>query len=148
MIKLLDIKSGLVKLLNRHFKDYEVHFDNVEKSNEPYFYVEMRPRHTTFDDVITEKSIAVDIQLVLKPNKNGRVKRSLLYDVIDTLDSVIRPVLQIQDRFITILKTNATIHDDILHFEFYLDFADNCFTDAEAGGIIRELMQELEIKIN
>jgi hypothetical protein len=67
------------------------------------------------------------------------VKRSLLYDAIDTLDEAIRPVLQIGDRHITILENNSVIVDEILHYEFSLDFAD--FLPVERG----ELMQELYI---
>ena len=50
MIKLLDIKKGLTTLLKSKF-NYKVHFDNVEKSSEPYFYVEMMPRHKTVDEI-------------------------------------------------------------------------------------------------
>lgn len=56
MIRLLDIKKSLAALLKSKF-DYKVHFDNVEKSSEPYFYVEMMPRHKTVDEILTDKSI-------------------------------------------------------------------------------------------
>ena len=75
MIKLLDIKKGLTTLLKSKF-NYKVHFDNVEKSSEPYFYVEMMPRHKTVDEILTDKSIQIDIMLVLIPDEYGRIKRN------------------------------------------------------------------------
>ena len=39
MMTLRDIKAAIVAVLNQNFKDYKVHFDTVEKSDAPYFYV-------------------------------------------------------------------------------------------------------------
>ena len=92
----------------------------------------LSPRSKTIDRVYYDRTIDIDIQLVLLPDCQGRVKRSLLYDV------ALRPVLQIGDRFITISSTSSVIVDEILHYEFSLDF-----TDALPGEEVVELMQEL-----
>lgn len=145
MIKLLDIKKGLTTLLKSKF-NYKVHFDNVEKSSEPYFYVEMMPRNKTVDEILTDKSIQIDIMLVLIPDEYGRIKRSVLYDTADTLDGLIRPVFHIKDRYITILESHTRFVDEILHYVFYLDFAD-CLTDKESSAIMYDLMQTLELNL-
>ena len=139
MIKAKDIRAAITSLLKKNFPLYEVHFDNVERACKSYFYVELAPRRKTIDPVYYDRSIGIDIQLVILPDCKGRVKRSLLYDAIDTLDEVIRPVLKIGDRHITILENNSVIVDEILHYEFSLDFTD--FLPVERG----ELMQELYI---
>ena len=126
MIRLLDIKKSLTALLKSKF-DYKVHFDNVEKSDEPYFYVEMMPRRKTVDEILTDKSIQIDIMLVLIPDEYGRIKRSVLYDTSDTLDSLIRPVFHVQNRYITVLESHTRFVDEILHYVIDLDFAD-CLT--------------------
>ena len=41
MIRLRHIQKALVELLKSKYPTYKVYFDNVEKSNVPYFYVEM-----------------------------------------------------------------------------------------------------------
>ncbi len=145
MIRLLDIKKSLAALLKSKF-DYKVHFDNVEKSSEPYFYVEMMPRHKTVDEILTDKSIQIDIMLVLIPDEHGQIKRSVLYDASDTLDSLIRPVFQIKDRYITVLESHTRFVDEILHYVFNLDFTD-CLTDKESSAIMYDLMQTLELNL-
>lgn len=145
MIRLLDIKKELTGLLKSKF-DYKVHFDNIEKSSEPYFYVEMMPRHKTVDEILTDKSIQIDIMLVLLPDEYGRIKRSILYDTADTLDSLIRPVFHIKDRCITVLESQTRFVDEVLHYIFNLDFAD-CMTDKESSAIMYELMQTLHLNL-
>lgn len=145
MIRLLDIKKELTSLLKSKF-NYKVHFDNVEKSNEPYFYVEITPRHKTIDEILADKSIQIDIMLVLLPDKYGRIKRSILYDTFDTLDSLIRPAFHIQDRHITILESQTRFVDEILHYIFNINFVD-CMTDEESSAIMYDLMQDLSINL-
>ena len=137
MITAKEIRVAITTLLKENFPAYEVHFDNVERARASYFYVELAPSRKTIDEVYYDRSIRIDLQLVILPDCRGRVKRSLIYDAIDTLDMAIRPVLHVADRFITILGNNSIIIDEILHYEFSLDFAD--FLPVERG----ELMQEL-----
>ena len=118
----------------------------MEKSSEPYFYVEMMSRHKTVDEILTDKSIQIDIMLVLIPDEYGRIKRSVLYDTADTLDGLIKPVFHIKDRYITILESHTRFVDEILHYVFYLDFAD-CLTDKESSAIMYDLMQTLELNL-
>lgn len=145
MINLTDIKKSITKLLKSKF-DYRVHFDNVEKSNEPYFYIEMTPKFKTIDEVLTSKAIQIDIMLILIPDNFGRIKRSALYDSACILDNLIRPVINIEDRHITILDSQINFHDEILHYIFDLDFVD-CLTDEESENIIYDLMQNLELNL-
>lgn len=145
MMTLRDIKAAIVAVLNQNFKDYKVHFDNVEKSDAPYFYVEFMPTATTVDPLFTDRLIQVDITYIHPEDAMGRVSRSAVFDVADKLDRVIRPVLAVKDRHITILDAETTFVDDILHYIFNLDFRDN-FEDA--GRIQYELAQHLELEIN
>ena len=145
MIRLLDIKKALTALLKSKF-NYRVHFDNVEKSDEPYFYIEMMPRRKTVDEILTDKSIQIDIMLVLIPDEYGRIKRSTLYDASDTLDNLIRPVFRVQDRCITVLESQTRFVDEVLHYIFNLNFTD-CMTDEESSAIIYDLMQTLELNL-
>lgn len=118
----------------------------MEKSNEPYFYVEMLPRHKTIDKLLTDKSIQIDIMFILLPDEFGRIKRSILYDAADTLDCLIRPVIQIKDRHITILDSQIKFHDEVLHYIFDLEFAD-CLSDEESENIVYDLMQNIELNL-
>lgn len=145
MMTLRDIKAVIVAVLNQNFKDYKVHFDNVEKSDAPYFYVEFMPTATTVDNLFSDRLIQVDITYIHPKDAMGRVSRTAVFEVADALDKVFRPVLAVKDRHITILDAEMTIVDDILHYIFNLDFRDN-FEDA--GRIQYELAQHLELEIN
>lgn len=146
MITLREIKAGITAVLKKNFQTYKVHFDNIEKSDAPYFYVELMPTATTVDDVYSDRLIQVDITYIHPQDSMGRVSRTAVYDVADTLDRVFRPVLAIKDRHITILDAEMTIVDDILHYIFNLDFRD-AWTDEEAGRVQYELMQSLQLQV-
>ena len=123
MITYRSLKSRLTAILKETFPGYKVHFDNVEKSDAPYFYVEMTPlKNRTFDGdgIYHDRSIDIDIQLVLAEDSYGRVDRIALYDDSLELDKAIRPVLQIEDRAITVQDADIKVHDDILHYMFTL----------------------------
>ena len=146
MITYRSLKARLTAILKETFPGYKVHFDNVEKSDAPYFYVEMTPlKNKTFDGdgIYHDRAIDIDIQLILPEDRHGRVDRIVLYDDSLELDKAIRPVLQIEDRFITIDEADIKVHDDILHYMFTL-----AFTDAEMDQLEYELMQELTLNIN
>ncbi len=141
MISLRSIKQALVALLKQNYPKYAVHFDNVEKQDAPYFYIEMQPMIHTVDRVYSERTIQIDITFVPEEDNYGRVDRSQLYDIADTLDGCIRPVFFVEDRAITIMDGETTIHDEILHYIFNLEFADY----REAKRVTEDLMAELQI---
>ena len=143
MISLRSIKKAFTALLKQNYPKYAVHFDNVEKRDAPYFYVEMQPLIRTVDRVYSERTIQVDITFVPDEDRYGRVDRAVLYDIADTLDGCIRPVFYVEDRAITIMDGEITIHDDILHYIFNLEFADY----REAKRLTDDLMEELQLTI-
>jgi len=145
MIRLRSIKKACTALLKQKYPKYAVHFDNVEKRDAPYFYIEMQPLIRTVDRIYNERTIQVDITFVPDEDRYGRVDRAVLYDIADTLDTRIRPVFYVEDRAITILDAEITFVDDILHYIFNLDFRDN-FDDVD--GIQYELAQHMELEIN
>lgn len=139
----LKIRRALVSLLKAKFPGKAVHFDNVEKSDAPYFYVEFTEKVRTLDRTYAERHFMVDVVYVPAEDQFGRVKRSALHSVSETLDEAIRPVLQVDDRFFTVLDANADFVDDILHYIFYLDFV-----DAIEDINNYELMEELGLNFN
>ncbi|MCI1750928.1 MAG: hypothetical protein LKI17_06360 [Megasphaera cerevisiae] len=144
MITLRSIKAVLTGRLKIAYPEYKVHFDNVDKANAPYFYVEMQPLITTVDEVYSDRTIQVDITFVPEEDAYGRADRMVLYDMGDMLDELIRPVLRVEDRAITIGNAEITIHDEVLHYIFNLVFADY----REAKCLTMDLMEELELRLN
>ena len=138
MIPSLDIRSALSSLLKKHFP-YAVYFTNNADSQKGYFHVTITPKTRTVDRVIYERSLDIELELVLPPDARGRIDRAKLYDAVDTLDAVLMPVFTIGDRHITVQETSSRIVDEVLHYSFTLDFADAMPSEEF------ELMEELAI---
>jgi len=147
LVDLVKVKAGL--------SAYEVHFDNVKEASGSYFYIKVTSRRKTFDQVFYERSLAIDLQLILLPDGFNRIHRSELYDAVDALDRAVRPVFHVKDRFITVQETRSRIVDGVLHYEFDLDFADylpvempphmeTLAVDLSVGNLKLELKEETE----
>ena len=138
MIPSVDIRSALSALLKKHFP-YAVYFTNNADSQKGYFHVTITPKTRTVDRVIYERSLDIELELVLPPDARGRIDRAKLYDAVDTLDAALLPVFTIGDRHITVQETSSRIVDEVLHYSFTLDFADAMPSEEF------ELMEELAI---
>lgn len=147
MIKLRAIQKALVELLKSKYPNYKVYFDNIEKSNAPYFYIEMFVRSGVGDYTYFDRTVQVDITFRPIEDKYGRIKRSELYEMSDSLECTFRPVLKVDDRYITINDFEHTFIDEVLHFIFNLEFED-AFTDEEVGFIRNEVAQTLTFSLN
>ena len=139
----LKIRRALVSLLKNKFPGTAVHLDNVDKSDAPYFYIKFTETVRTLDRIYAERHFMVDVVYYPAEDEFGRVKRSELHSIGEELDETIRPVLQVEDRFFTILDAEKSYVDEILHYIFYLDFV-----DAIEDINNYELMQELGLNFN
>lgn len=147
MLKLRTIQKALVDLLKNKYPNYKVYFDNVEKSNTPYFYIEMFVHSGVGDYNYFERTVQVDIAFRAMEDKNNRIKRADLYEMSDSLECVFRPVLKVDDRYITINDFEHTFIDEVLHFIFNLEFND-AFTDEEVNFVRGELVNTLSFSLN
>lgn len=147
MLKLRTIQKALVDLLKNKYPNYKVYFDNVEKSNAPYFYIEMFVHNGVGDYNYFERTVQVDITFRAIEDKNNRIKRADLYEMSDSLECIFRPVLKVDDRYITINDFEHTFIDEVLHFIFNLEFND-AFTDEEVNLVRRELVNTLSFSLN
>lgn len=147
MLKLRTIQKALVDLLKNKYPNYKVYFDNVEKSNAPYFYIEMFVHSGVGDYNYFERTVQVDITFRTMEDKNNRIKRADLYEMSDSLECIFRPVLKVDDRYITINDFEHTFIDEVLHFIFNLEFND-AFTDEEVNFVRGELVNTLSFSLN
>ena len=147
MLKLRTIQKALVDLLKNKYPNYKVYFDNVEKSNAPYFYIEMFVHSGVGDYNYFERTVQVDITFRAMEDKNNRIKRADLYEMSDSLECIFRPVLKADDRYITINDFEHTFIDEVLHFIFNLEFND-AFTDEEVNLVRGELVNTLSFSLN
>lgn len=151
MIPSSTIRSVFVALLKRHFPTCEVHFSTNFKAKADYFYIELLEKQTFIDKVYRDRDISVSIHFVPIPDARGRICRSKLYEAEEKLDEIFLSVVQIGDRFITVLDTSSRIVDEVLHFSFHLQFADNVelapvdrMGDLKVNGVSLDLSEEEE----
>ena len=144
MLKLRTIQKALVDLLKNKYPNYKVYFDNVEKSNAPYFYIEMFVHSGVGDYNYFERTVQVDVTFRAIEDKNNRIKRADLYEMSDSLECIFRPVLKVDDRYITINDFEHTFIDEVLHFIFNLD----AFTNEEVGFVRGEVINTLSFSLN
>ena len=148
MITATDIRKAFVKLIQEKAQlPYKVHFNYISKSNESYVWVELQPRKINWDKVYFQWVINVDIQVILFPSNHAEIKHTDLWNISDALTRVIMPCFHVKDRFITVQDLNSYIVDDILHYEFALDFTDYVQSD-EYEGLEYDLMENLEVNLN
>ena len=89
----------------------------------------------------------IDIQVVLMPDELGNVSRTELLDINDKLDAAIMPCVQAEDRFITVQNFKSNIIDEVLHYEFTLDFTDY-IPNGKYDGSDYGLMESMEVDLN
>lgn len=116
-----DALSDLIKV--RAGLDLEVYFNQVVDAAHDYAFIELRPDRVDEGYDYFVRRIRVDINVVLAP-KTGIVKHTDLLDIVDALDAATHGYIRVKDRAITIYETNSHIFDDILHYEFLLEFCD------------------------
>lgn len=139
MLRLVDIKRALAERLREAYPAARIHFDHIDKAAMPFFYVEFTAIHsTTLDEIYTDRLIQIDVMYC--PAARRETCRNDLFLMADEIDRLFRPVLQVQDRYLTLQDVETTVHDDVLHYIFTLDF-----TDAFEVEETHELMGELTV---
>ena len=147
MITAEEFQTELRKLLEEKMPEFEgkISFDFVEEPDESYIWIDVKTRKKSWDKVYFQRIFEIDIQVILLPDNFGIIKRSELWKITDKLDAAIMPCIKIKDRFITVQEFNSYIFDEILHYEFVLDFTDYVPNDDCSNY---ELMKKLEVDLN
>ena len=149
MITAKDFRAAFVDLLkNKANIPYDVYFNSVNKSDTSYVWVNfVNAQKTSWDIAYFQWNISVDIQVVLVSNEYADVKYTDLWEISDSLTQAITPYIKIKDRFVTVQDFNSQIIDDVLHYEFDMNFTDYV-PSAEYEESDYDLMKELEIEMS
>ena len=134
---------------------YEVSFNFFEKPKQSYVWIDVRPTKSSIDNAYFQWSIDVDIQVILLPDEYTFVEHDELWAISDKLTSAVMPCVEIETededksktRYVTVQSFNSYIVDEILHYEFNLDFTDYAQSD-EYEGLAYDLMENLELNFS
>lgn len=148
MIKSTDIRDAISDLIKiKAGLNLKVYFNHVLDSSESYAWVRLRPARRDEGHDYFQRRISVDISVVLVPDEYAEIKHTELLDIADALDEATHGYIQILDRNVTIYDTNVHIFDDILHYEFVLEFADYVTSQPTDTGFEEyDKMEELHVK--
>lgn len=133
MIRLSEIRKAIAVLLEKTGVTYitgedlqqERNYDRaIDDAGEDkriiQIMIEPQSFHTLDAGRLSEKSILVDIAYLCGMDTSRRD----IQDMLDTMDSIIRPCVQVQDRYFTIQSANSNITDNVGHYVFNINFID------------------------
>ena len=66
------------------------------------------------------------------------------YGMLELVDGILRPVLQVGDRHFTVRNASMEITDQVAHYKFYLEFTD---TGNRTGDTQVPVMEEIGIRL-
>ena len=149
MITAKDFRAAFVDLIkNKAHIPYDIYFNSVNKSDTSYVWVNfVKATKTSWDIAYFQWNISVDIQVVPVSNEYTDVKYTELWDISDSLTQAIMPYIQIKDRFITVQDFDSQIIDDVLHYEFDMNFTDYV-PSAEYEESEYDFMKDLEMELS
>ena len=156
MITAKEIRHALRKLVEENVGlPYEVSFNRIEKSSKSYVWIDLRMTKKNIDGAYFDWNIGVDIQVILHPDDYAAISYDDLWDIADKFTSAIMPCLKIETedgleentRYVTIQNFNAYVVDDVLHYEFNLDFTDYVQSDKYEGKDY-DVMENLELDLD
>ncbi len=76
---------------------------------------------STFDaGNLSEKSVLVDIAYLCGMD----TKRRDIQDMLDNIDSIVRPFIKVRDRYFTVQDASSNITDSVGHYVFRISFID------------------------
>lgn len=140
MITLKDVKNAVIKVLREGTTIKTITGEDRLKMEYPLLYVQLEPLSsaTSAAGLHTDRAILIDITY----QQERITSNEELYEMLELLDSLIRPILTVKDRNFTIQNADFQVTDEIGHYTFQINFTD----------ILKEpndepLVEHMEIKI-
>lgn len=133
MIRTTEIREALAALLEKtgiayitgedlqQERDYEAAMDSAGEDRR-ILQVMVEPQGFATLDAgnLSEKSVLVDIAYLCGMDTSRRD----IQNVLDDIDSIIRPFIKVRDRCFTIQSASSNITDNVGHYVFNISFVD------------------------
>lgn len=142
MTTLKDIKLAVIRKLREGTDVLNIYGEEIHRKCFPLFQVNIVPNTaaTAAAGYHTDKNVMVDV-IYMEEDFTSYEKN---YGMLEQIDSILRPVLQVGDRFFTIQNASMGITDQVAHYKFYLEFTD---TGSRMEDTSMPVMEELEINL-
>lgn len=133
MIKTTEIREALAALLEKtgvlyitgenlqQERNYENAVDSAGEDRQILqIMVELQGSSTLDAGNLSEKSVLVDIAYLCGMD----TKRRDIQDMLDNIDSIVRPFIKVRDRYFTVQDASSNITDSVGHYVFRISFID------------------------
>lgn len=140
MIKTTEIREALAALLEKtgvlyitgedlqQERNYEDAIDSAGEDRQILQIMVELQRSSTLDaGNLSEKSVLVDIAYLCGMD----TKRRDIQDMLDNIDSIVRPFIKVGDRYFTIQDASSNITDSVGHYVFRISFIDGDSVEVE-----------------
>ena len=129
MVKLKNIKRGLITLLNEVKPGLKIFAEDIEQIETigenafPLLFVQLVPlsKSVELDGKNCNRLILVDITFMEKSKSSNES----MYEMVELVTGRIGIGFKVEDRFLKVLNIGSSIADDTLHVTFNLDFFDD-----------------------
>lgn len=123
MIKLNDIKETVIKKLFDNLGDSYTYYDEEipENFNRPSFHFTLNPTFYNRNNNFHVDKVIPCLLIYYSDDKSNLKK----YDMADKLSEIMGNTLEISDRIITINEFTPIFNEDVLQFQFSINFLDS-----------------------
>lgn len=123
MITLNEIKLALIKKLRNGTGVKNIYGEEINKKSFPLLQISIMPNtfRTAAAGYHTDKNILIDIIYM----EEDFTSYSENYQMLETIDRLIRPVLSVGERNFTVENASMEITDYVGHYKFFLEFTDS-----------------------
>lgn len=154
MMRITEIRAALASLLERTGISYitgedlqqeRSYADAMDSAGEDrrilQVMVELQGSSTLDAGHLSEKTVLVDIAYLCGMD----TARRDIQDVLDDIDSIIRPYIKVKDRCFTIQSASSNITDNVGHYVFTISFIDGDpveVLEPQADGLVLNFKED------
>ncbi len=124
-------KTGVLYITGEDLQQERNYEDAVDSAGEDQqilqIMVELQGSSTFDAGNLSEKSVLVDIAYLCGMD----TKRRDIQDMLDNIDSIVRPFIKVRDRYFTVQDASSNITDSVGHYVFRISFIDGDFVEVQ-----------------
>ncbi|HBV83922.1 MAG: hypothetical protein OSJ73_08205 [Lachnospiraceae bacterium] len=117
-------KTGVLYITGEDLQQERNYEDAVDSAGEDrqilQIMVELQGSSTLDAGNLSEKSVLVDIAYLCGMD----TKRRDIQDMLDNIDSIVRPFIKVRNRYFTVQDASSNITDSVGHYVFRISFID------------------------
>lgn len=139
-MRLVDIKKAIKRMINAELPDIKIFSPDVKEGfKKPSFFIQLFPiSREKLSKYHFSRKLAVSITYHSETNKELE-----FLHIEEQLEKIFADVVTINDRTITVEEIESNVENNVLHFEFDINYIDSLAEDQVYGYEEADVMEEL-----